>query len=299
MSATLSEQRSASAANGEKPARGERLARPSPWRAAGALCWREIVRFFRQRNRVVGAIGQPLLFWLLFGAGLQRSFRMGESEAAGTTFLEYYFPGSLMLILLFTAIFATISIIEDRREGLLQAVLIAPSPRWSMVLGIVLGGTLIALVQGLIFLALALLLMKTAVSAASAALLIVLMFVAAAGLTSLGVVLAWRMESTQGFHAIMSLLLMPMWLLSGAFFPVPALTGEATWSEAALHWVMRLNPLTYAVAGARQLVYSGPLPAQYWTPSLVSCWLVTCGFAVAMFAAAWWIAGQRTRGDAI
>jgi ABC-2 type transport system permease protein len=273
------------------------IAKPSPWLAAGTLCWREMLRFFRQRNRIVGAIGQPVLFWLLFGAGLQRSFRLGDANLPGTSFLEYYFPGSLMLILLFTAIFATISIIEDRKEGLLQAVLIAPCPRWSMVLGKVLGGTLIALLQGLIFLGLALLL-KISMSAAAIALLTLLMFVAAIALTSLGVVIAWRMDSTQGFHAIMSLLLLPMWLLSGAFFPIPSLTANATASELALHWIMRLNPLTYAVAGARRLVYGGELPAEIWTPGAPLCWGVTCAFAAAMFAAAWWIAGQRTRGDA-
>ena len=129
---------------------------PRPWHAAGTLGWREIVRFFRQRNRVIGAVGQPILFWLLFGAGLHRSFHVGPQDAGGPSFLEYYFPGTLVLILLFTAIFATISIIEDRREGFLQGVLVAPIPRWAMVLGKVLGGTLVALVQGLIFLALAL-----------------------------------------------------------------------------------------------------------------------------------------------
>ena len=117
-------------------------------------------------------------------------------------------------------------------------------------------------------------------------------------LTSLGVVIAWRMDSTQGFHAIMSLLLLPMRLLSGAFFPIPAIDASATWSELGLHWIMRLNPLTYAVAGARRLVYSGELPAEIWTPTAPLCWAVTCAFAVAMFAAAWLIAGRRARGDA-
>jgi ABC-2 type transport system permease protein len=267
------------------------IRRPSPWLAAGTLCWREMLRFFRQRNRVIGAIVQPVLFWLLFGAGLQRSFQL----QGGTTFLEYYFPGSLMLILLFTAIFATISIIEDRREGLLQAVLIAPCPRWSMVLGKVLGGTFIAMLQGLIFLGLALVL-KIAMPLPAIGLLTVLMFVSGVALTSLGVVIAWRMDSTQGFHAIMSILLMPMWLLSGAFFPVPLLGAQATWSEVGLHWIMRLNPLTYAVAAARHLVI-GRIEG-IWSPSLAVCWIVTCAFAAVMFAAAWWIAGQRTRGDA-
>ena len=113
--------------------------------------WREIVRFFRQRNRIVGSIGTPLVFWLLFGAGLSGSFRIGDGRSGQQSFLTYFFPGSLLLIVLFTAIFSSISIIEDRREGFLQGVLVAPIPRWAMVLGKVLGGTLVALVQGLIF----------------------------------------------------------------------------------------------------------------------------------------------------
>jgi ABC-2 type transport system permease protein len=295
MSTTLHNNPASLAAHAAHATKPTEIAAPSPWLAMYVLCWREIVRFFRQRNRVIGAVGQPVLFWLLFGVGLNRSFQLGGANSPN--FLEYYFPGSLMLILLFTAIFATISIIEDRREGLLQAVLVAPCPRWSMVLGKVLGGTLIALFQGLIFLALALLL-KVSIGVVALGLLIVLMFVSAVALTSLGVVIAWRMESTQGFHAIMSVLLLPMWLLSGAFFPVPSLGATATASEIGLHWLMRLNPLTYAVAGARHLVAAADLGAAVWMPGAATCWLVTCTFAVVMFSAAWWIAGQRTRGDA-
>ena len=95
--------------------------RNRPLWAAGTLCWRECVRFFRQRNRVIGAVGQPILFWLLFGAGMNQMFQVQQQS-----FSEYYFPGTMVLILLFTAIFATISIIEDRREGFLQSVLVAP-----------------------------------------------------------------------------------------------------------------------------------------------------------------------------
>lgn len=269
--------------------------RPRPGLAALMLCWREIVRFFRQRNRVVGALGQPLLFWLLFGVGLERSFSLSPAGQGGQSFFAYYFPGSLMLILLFTAIFATISIIEDRREGFLQSVLVAPIPRWSMVLGKVLGGSLIALVQGLIFLGLALTL-QVSLSAAGLLALTALMFVAAVGLTSLGFVIAWRMDSTQGFHAVMSLVLMPLWLLSGAFFPVPAPSSDS-WAQLVMHWGMRANPLTYCVAGARHLLYAQPLSEAFWTPSLAACWSVAVGFAVVMFAAACWISAQRTKGD--
>jgi ABC-2 type transport system permease protein len=114
------------------------------WPAVLTLAQRELVRFFRQKNRVFGALGQPIIFWLLFSEGL----RGNKLDYA------HFFPGTLVMILLFTAIFATISIIEDRNEGFLQSVLVSPAPRWAMVLGKVLGGAAIAMIQGLIFLAL-------------------------------------------------------------------------------------------------------------------------------------------------
>lgn len=270
----------------------------SPWPATRMLCWREIVRFFRQRNRVIGAFAQPIVFWLLFGTGLQKSFRLADSGEATPSFLTYYFPGTLMLILLFTAIFATISIIEDRREGFLQGVMIAPIPPWSIVLGKVLGGAVIATMQGIVFL-----LLGWFVGAGEdvVALLatVPLLFLAAMAMTSLGFVIAWQMESTQGFHAIMNLALMPMWLLSGAFFPIPALTGETAVGQIGLHWVMRLNPLSYAVAGARQQLFDTALPAGFWAPSLSVCWLVTGGFAAVMFLTAWRVSAKRVRGDQV
>ncbi len=270
--------------------------RGAAWRAARTLCWREIVRFFRQRNRVVGALGQPILFWLLFGTGLARSFRMSPDAENGLTFLEYYLPGTLVLILLFTAIFATISIIEDRREGFLQSVLVAPVPRWSMVLGKVLGGTLIALFQAIFFLTLNWI-FDPVVNVSVAIELLAFLALSALALTSLGFVLAWRMESTQGFHAIMNLLLMPMWLLSGAFFPVPPGDFALGWQQVALHWCMRINPVTYCVAGVRRLLYDDAVLRGIWMPDLATCWLVTACFAGLVFAAACWIVGQRTKGD--
>ena len=93
-----------------------------------SLCRRELVRFVRQRNRIIGALATPLVFWLLIGAGMGRSFS-AEGLPGGDNYLRYFFPGSLLMILLFTAIFSTISIIEDRREGFLQGVLVAPVSR--------------------------------------------------------------------------------------------------------------------------------------------------------------------------
>ncbi len=267
-----------------------------PWLAAGTLAQREWVRFVRQRNRVFGAIGQPVLFWLLFGLGLGPTFRLAGDERL--TYREYFFPGSLALILLFTAIFTTISIIEDRREGFLQSVLVAPIPRWSMVLGKVLGGSAVAMVEGLVFFALGLTL-DLPFSLAMVASVVAMLAVLSLALVSLGFVIAWRMDSTQGFHAIMSVFLMPMWLLSGAFFPPPPLSADMGWAAWLLALVMHVNPLTYGVAALRRLMYWGlespPLPPD--TPQLATCWIVSLAFAAIMFALACRMAGQRTTGD--
>jgi ABC-2 type transport system permease protein len=251
-----------------------------PWPVVGTLAERELVRFFRQRNRVFGALGQPIIFWLLFSEGLRSSS------------LDYahFFPGTLVMILLFTAIFATISIIEDRREGFLQGVLVAPIPRWSMVLGKVLGGAAIAMLQGLLFLVLGLATVQnihaTPFGFVAA---LVLMFVVSIALTGLGFLIAWRMDSTQGFHAVMSVFLLPMWLLSGAFFP----STEGGW----LGWIVAVNPLTYGVAGLRHYLQQYTDAAAAGLPGLGLCWLVSLAFAGVMLAAAWRIAGTRSRGD--
>jgi len=110
------------------------------WLPVWTLTVREVVRFLRQRTRLVGALGQPFLFWILFGAGLQGSFR-GPGDMS---YQEYFFPGIAVLIVLFTSIFSTITIIEDRREGFLQGVLVAPIPRLALVLGKLCGGTTLA-----------------------------------------------------------------------------------------------------------------------------------------------------------
>jgi len=237
----------------------------------GMLAWREWIRFFRQKHRVIAALGQPILFWLLFGTGMHQSFRGGGVG----DFMSYYLPGTVALILMFTAIFATISIIEDRREGFLQSVLVAPVPRWTIAGGKILGGGAIAWVQALIFLGLAIAVGSVPIAWTLLA-LVLLMAITAAGLTALGVVFAWPMDSTQGFHAVMNLVLMPLWLLSGAFFPIPLLDSSAAIGQYVIHWIMRLNPLTYAVAGMRQLVYPEAVTAQgLWQPSLQLCWCVT------------------------
>jgi ABC-2 type transport system permease protein len=262
--------------------------------AAYTLAVRELVRFVRQRHRVFGALGQPVLFWLLFGAGLGPSFALPGTGAGGLTYSEYFFPGTLVLILLFTAIFATISIIEDRREGFLQGVLVAPIPRGAMVLGKVLGGTTIALVEALIFLALGAAWLRLPAGPVGFAGAVVLLAVIGLALTSLGFLLAWRMDSTQGFHAVMNVFLMPMWLLSGAFFP-----AAGGW----LGWIIWLNPLTYGLAALRRLLYWDEAPTvkaavlPEGLPGLGLSVAMTVAFAATMLALACWTASRTTKGD--
>src|SRR3954470_20205456 len=214
------------------------------WLAAMSLCRRELVRFLRQRHRIIGALATPLVFWLLIGGGVGRSLNFGQMSSE--SYIRFFFPGTLVMILLFTAIFSTISIIEDRREGFLQSVLVAPIPRQTIVLGKVLGGTVLAAGQGLIFLLLAPL-VGFHFTIASLLMCIFLMIIISFALTALGFCIAWRMSSTQGFHAIMNLFLMPMWFLSGALFPAQG----AWWG---LKWVMLLNPLTYGLAALRHVM---------------------------------------------
>ena len=210
------------------------------------IWWREIIRFYRQRSRLFSAIAQPLVFWILIGSGLSASF-----QPAGATdeldYIAYFYPGIVVLVLLFTSIFATISVVNDRREGFLQGILVAPVPRWQIVFAQALGGTTLALLQGVLLLLLA---PMTGIRFGAASLLLTLgvMALLAFSLTNLGLLIAWRMDSTQGFHAIMNLLLIPIWLLSGAFFPS---TGVPSW----LAWTMKFNPLTYGLAAFRHSLY--------------------------------------------
>ena len=244
--------------------------------AVATLWRREIVRFLRQRNRIVGALGTPFVFWLLIGSGLGSSFRSSRMPG-GTNYLEYSFPGTLALILLFTSIFSTISIIEDRQAGFLQSVIVAPVRRSAITLGKTLGASTLALLQALLFLILAPT-VGIALNPEKLAVLSGLLLLVAFGLSSLGYLIAWRMDSTQGFHAIMNLLLMPMWLLSGSFFPP---SGAPSWVQ----WIIRANPLTYGVAAIRRALYLGELDGKADLPSFAVCIAVTCLFGALAFAA--------------
>lgn len=246
-------------------------------RTIGALTGREMLKFVRDRSRVLGALAQPLALWLLLGLGFQDTFRMpGGGEGSYVAFL---FPGILALVLLFTAIFSTISIVEERTSGFLQAVLAAPTSRTALVLGTALGGTLLATGQALLFLV-ALPMLSLSPGLLGVALVIAICLCTGFAFTTLGFTIAWRMDTTRGFHAVMNLFLLPLWFLSGAMFP----TEGAAPILQGLVWA---NPVSYAVSGLRHGLHGfAEGPATLAGPG--TCLAVTAGFALLMVGVAVW-----------
>jgi ABC-2 type transport system permease protein len=250
-------------------------------RAALTLVDRELTRFFRQKSRLMTALVQPMIFWGLFSAGFRNSFVTGDGTSNYTQFL---LPGMAAMIVLFTAIFSTISVIRDRNEGFLQGVLVAPVPRSAIVLGTVLGGTILAVLQATLFLLLG---FFVGVELSWDQLLgaVGVLGLMGIGLTGLGFMFAWPMDSVQGFHGVMSVIMFPMWLLSGAIFPVDQLDG---W----FRWVVMLNPLSYGVAALRHV-----MGMQSQAISLPLGLAVAAGFAIFTLAMSTRAAGKAAKGD--
>src|SRR6201992_801583 len=188
---------------------------PGIWLPAYSLWQRDIVRFYRQKARVAGVIASPLIFWVVLGAGFAHSFSTGSGSSAH--YLGYFFPGSVAMIVLFTAIFSMMSLIQDRNEGFLLTVLASPVSRSAIVLGKVLGGATLAAIQGLIFLLFSPL-AGVHPSLAGVLLAAAVILLISFEITALGFTIAWPMDSTQAFHAIVNLILLPLWLLSGFLF---------------------------------------------------------------------------------
>jgi daunorubicin resistance ABC transporter membrane protein len=240
----------AGAAADDAPRDAGAIRRPGPLAADVAtalVLWRrDLVRFFRQPSRLAGALGQPVIFWFVIGAGMSGTFRM---PGTGTGYLAYFYPGVVLMVVLFASIFTTLSVIEDRHRGFLQTVLAGPGSRAALVVGKTLGSASVALSQAALFLLLA-----PAAGypwrSVSWPLLLVALALAAIGLAALGFAVAWIVDNVQGYHAVQMTLLVPLWVVSGAMFPMPAdRPGFAT--------VMRWNPVSYAVSAARRAL-GGP-----------------------------------------
>ena len=268
------------------PSRIHRASTPGIWVPSYTLWQREIVRFYRQKARVVGVIASPLLFWLVLGSGFAHSFQSGGSGTSNSHYLGYFYPGAIAMIVLFTAIFSMMSLIQDRNEGFLLSVLAAPVSRSVIVLGKVLGGATLAAIQGIIFLVFAPL-VGVHPSLASIALSALVIVMISFELTALGFAVAWPMDSTQAFHAIVNLILLPLWMLSGALFPTGGASG---W----LRILMRINPLTYGVDALRNALFPAAATGFPLSVNLA----VTAGFCLFSFAASWAIVNRRTNKPA-
>jgi daunorubicin resistance ABC transporter membrane protein len=213
--------------------------------ATTRVLWRrDLSRFWRQPSRVIGALGQPVVFWLVIGSGLAGTFQIPDLDVG---YMEYFFPGVTMLVLLFASIFASVSVIDDRHQGFLQAVLAGPGSRTALVWGKCLGSTSVAIIQGGIFFALTPL-AGFSLSAIDWPLLLAASILTSLGLTALGFAVAWVLDSVQAYHAVQMMILIPLWVVSGAMFP----SGDGVYAV-----VMRLNPVAYGVSAVRHALYGG------------------------------------------
>jgi ABC-2 type transport system permease protein len=220
-------------------------------RAIYIIWYRDILRFWRDRWRLVASLAQPLLFLIVFGSGLSSS--LGGASAFGTkgglSYIQFMYPGIIGMAILFTAIFGAMSIVWDREFGFLKEVLVAPIDRYAVAIGKALGGTTQAMIQGLILLVLAPL-VGVKLTLLTVLAMMPLAAVLAFGLSSFGVALASTMKSMQGFQVVMNFLMMPMFFLSGALFPLNNLPGWMT-------VLTRLDPASYGIDPLRRVVLSG------------------------------------------
>jgi ABC-2 type transport system permease protein len=214
-------------------------------RAVRVIWHRELIRYLRNRTRIVTSLVQPVLFLVVLGTGLARAVPAG---AGGVDFRTFIFPGVLAMTVLFTAVFSAVSIVWDREFGFLREMLVAPVRRGALVVGKCLGGATVATIQGAIMLLLAGL-VHVPYRPALLATLVGEMALTAFALTAIGVLIASRMARIESFQVVIQFLVLPMFFLSGALFP---LSGLPRWLAA----LTRVDPLSYAVDPLRRAVFS-------------------------------------------
>lgn len=250
---------------------------------------RDLLRFVREPARIFGSLGGPLLYLFVLGGGLASSMGglggAGAESAFGFDFRKFVFPGVLAMTVLFTAMFSAISIVWDREFGFLKEVLVAPVSRTAVALGKIAGGSTVAMIQAGVILFLAPLI-GIRLSLGQIVTLLGLMLVLAAVLSALGVMIAARQYSTEGFQFLMQFLILPMFFLSGALFP---LNDLPLWMEI----LSNVDPLTYGVDALRQVALEGSVPAQVLDflvlhPIAVNL-AVMAGFGLAFLIPAVWL----------
>jgi len=228
--------------------------RSASLRAIYIIWYRDLLRYWRDRWRLVASLAQPLLFLIVFGSGLSSALGGAFGRGTGISYIQFMYPGIIGMSILFTAIFGAMSIVWDREFGFLKEVLVAPIDRWAVAIGKALGGTTQAMIQGLILLVLAPF-VGVKLSVLTVLELIPLAAVLAFGLASFGVAIASMMKSLQGFQVVMNFLMMPMFFLSGALFPLTNLPGWMT-------VLTRIDPASYGIDPIRRVVLSSSGAAQ-------------------------------------
>ena len=221
-------------------------------RGVYTIWYRDILRFWHDKMRLIGSITFPLLFLFVFGSGL--SARMGVL-GPGVDFTQFIFPGIIGMTVLMSSFMAGVSVVWDREFGFLKEVLVAPISRASVAVGKTLGSATVALLQGMLILLFAPLI-GVSLSVGTVLTLLPLMFLLAASLGSLGVLLATRIRSMEAFQATMQMLMFPMVFLSGAFFPLQELPA---WMNA----LVKINPATYGIAPIRQVILGADPNSSY------------------------------------
>ena len=200
------------------------------------ILWlRDLKRYWYDKARIFASLGQPLLFLFVLGTALSPNF----TGPAGVGFSQFIFPGIIAMTVLFTSIFSAISIVWDREFGFLKEVLVAPVSRWAIVVGKAAGGSTVAVMQGCLMLCLAPL-VGVKLSVLIVVESILAMFIIALAITGLGIVIAARMKEMEGFQMVVNFVIMPIFFLSGALFPLDRLPEWLT-------ILTRLDPLTYGV----------------------------------------------------
>lgn len=206
------------------------------------ILWlRQLKHYWRSKSRLIGSLGQPLLFMVAFGFGFGPMY---TKASGGANYMDFLAPGIVSMSILFTAIFSGLEVIWDRQFGFLKETLVAPISRTEIMVGKTLGGATIAMIQGLIVLSLTYLLGFRVPGLASLALGLVFMLLIAIFFSGLGLAIASKMKDMQGFQLIMNFLIMPTFFLSGALFPLENL-------PPAIYFISRIDPLTYGVDGMR------------------------------------------------
>jgi len=215
------------------------------------IIWlRDMLRYWRNRVRLISSVAMPLLWLVIFGSGMKGSLSFAGAEMATANFdyLTFLFPGVIGMTVLFTSVFSAISIVTDREFGFLKEILVAPISRTAIALGKITSGSTTAVIQGLIILAIAPLVgIKLSLTLVLA--LIPAIFLVAFALSSLGLLIASRIKSTEGFPMVMNFIMMPMFFLSGAMFPLVNL-------PAWMSFVAKINPASYAIDMFRQIAFN-------------------------------------------